>query len=132
MGKHFKLEETTFQPKPYQTPRIPIWVGGFWPARKPYRRAAKYDGTYPERNWPDKLTITDLKVIKSYITKHRKRKEPFDFCVGGETSTNKNEAVKLLEPWINAGATWWSENVNGWGGSLKEMRKRIKGGPPRL
>ena len=39
-GQYYQVQETTFLPTPVQTPRIPIWVGGFWPNRRPMRRAA--------------------------------------------------------------------------------------------
>ena len=39
-----KLEDYwggTFDPRPVQRPRIPIWAAARWPARKPVRRAAR-------------------------------------------------------------------------------------------
>src|SRR5262249_15676842 len=38
-GQHYRLREALFLPPPVQTPRIPIWVGGIWPTRAPFRRA---------------------------------------------------------------------------------------------
>ena len=32
-------QETTFLPPSYQRPRIPVWVGGWWPNRAPLRRS---------------------------------------------------------------------------------------------
>jgi alkanesulfonate monooxygenase SsuD/methylene tetrahydromethanopterin reductase-like flavin-dependent oxidoreductase (luciferase family) len=43
-GKHFHLRPVQFLPRPLQQPRIPIWVGGFWPHKPPMRRAARWDG----------------------------------------------------------------------------------------
>src|SRR3954452_12885045 len=37
----------TFLPGPLQVPRIPIWAGARWPARRPVRRAARLDGLFP-------------------------------------------------------------------------------------
>jgi hypothetical protein len=67
-----------------------------------------------------------------YISKHRDTPEVYDFVAGGETPADPEDGVKIIKPWIKAGATWWSENINGWRGSLKEMRERIRAGPPRL
>ena len=36
-----------FEPVPVQQPRIPVWVAGRWPNRRPLRRAARWDGMFP-------------------------------------------------------------------------------------
>jgi alkanesulfonate monooxygenase SsuD/methylene tetrahydromethanopterin reductase-like flavin-dependent oxidoreductase (luciferase family) len=128
-GRHYQLEEMTFTPKPVQ-PRIPIWVAGFWPNRRPFRRAARFDGVYPTRDWPDSLTVDDLRSILSYIAEHRESKEPFDVVVVGQTPNKPEEGAETVKQWRAAGATWWSEDINGWRGALEEMRERIRSGPP--
>jgi len=130
-GKHYTLEEVTFTPKPFR-PRIPVWVTGFWPNRRPFRRAARYDGVYPTRDWPDSLTVNDLKNILDYIEGHRRSTEPFDVVVGGQTPSRHEDGEEIVERWRSAGATWWSEDINGWRGPLDEMRERIHMGPPRV
>ena len=40
-GQHYHVEDVTFLPTPIQRPRIPIWVAGNWPHKKPFRRAAQ-------------------------------------------------------------------------------------------
>jgi len=32
-------------------------------------------------------------------------------------------------PWIEAEATWRSDNINTWRGSIEEMRERVEMGP---
>ena len=32
---------------PVQQPRVPLWVAGRWPNRRPFRRAARWDGVFP-------------------------------------------------------------------------------------
>jgi alkanesulfonate monooxygenase SsuD/methylene tetrahydromethanopterin reductase-like flavin-dependent oxidoreductase (luciferase family) len=44
IGKHYQVSEVTMLPVPLQQPRIPIWVGGFWPRQRPAFRAARWDG----------------------------------------------------------------------------------------
>jgi alkanesulfonate monooxygenase SsuD/methylene tetrahydromethanopterin reductase-like flavin-dependent oxidoreductase (luciferase family) len=44
-GRHFRIEEVTFEPVPVQRPRIPIWIGGGYPNPRPTRRAAQWDGS---------------------------------------------------------------------------------------
>ena len=131
-GKHYTLEEVEFKPRPLQSPRIPIWVGGFWPSRPPMRRAARFDGVYPARNWPDALTPEDLRDILRYIGRHRTSTGPFDAVASGQTPGDPEAGAGIVEPWRLAGATWWSEDVNGWRGSPDEMRARVRAGPPRL
>ncbi|MFQ5945283.1 MAG: LLM class F420-dependent oxidoreductase [Anaerolineae bacterium] len=45
-GRHYRFDEIGFSPKPYQKPRIPIWVGG--EGVRAQRRAAAYgDAWFP-------------------------------------------------------------------------------------
>ena len=46
-GNHFIADKVTVLPRPYQQPRIPLWFAARGGARKPVRRAARYDGLYP-------------------------------------------------------------------------------------
>src|SRR4051794_35035747 len=43
-GKHYAVTEALFAPAPVQRPRVPIWVAGRWPSRRPFDRAARWDG----------------------------------------------------------------------------------------
>ena len=46
-GRHYHVEDVTLLPRPVQRPRVPVWIGGFWPHRPPMRRAARWDGAVP-------------------------------------------------------------------------------------
>ncbi|MGH3827284.1 MAG: LLM class flavin-dependent oxidoreductase, partial [Pseudonocardiaceae bacterium] len=46
-GQHLQVNDAVMRPMPAQRPRIPIWVGGAWPHRGPFRRAARWDGMMP-------------------------------------------------------------------------------------
>jgi len=46
-GDHVVVDDVTFLPTPVQRPRVPVWVGGRWPAKPPIRRAARWDGAAP-------------------------------------------------------------------------------------
>src|SRR5205807_3101135 len=48
-GQHIIVNDVAFAPVPVQRPRVPIWVGGNWPAKRPMRRAARWDGAVPIR-----------------------------------------------------------------------------------
>lgn len=45
-GEHYTVSCDGFG-RPVREPRIPIWVGGTWPSKKPIRRAARWDGVFP-------------------------------------------------------------------------------------
>ena len=46
-GQYYHIEQAQFLPAPVQQPRIPIWVAGFWPNKRPFRRMAGWDGMFP-------------------------------------------------------------------------------------
>ena len=45
-GRELSVRGAQFLPTPLQTPRIPIWIAGYWPQRAPLRRAARWDGLF--------------------------------------------------------------------------------------
>jgi hypothetical protein len=85
-----------FEPRPVQTPRIPIWVAARWPHRRPVRRAARWDGIFPiELPGPEALG-----GLASEIAKERGDDQtPFEPIVDLEPGLDP-------EPWRQAGATW--------------------------
>lgn len=132
-GEYYQMNEVTFLPKPVQSPRIPIWIACFWPNKKPLRRAAHYDGVVPGvADWTKTLTPDNVRQIVTYIAKHRTNHGSFDVMIGGQTPSDSEEGAKMVQPYVEAGATWWSEELTGWRGSLKEMQERIRHGPPRV
>src|SRR6185437_7010030 len=83
-GEHYQLQEMKFLPRPVQTPRIPIWVGGWWPNKPPMRRAARWDGVVASR-WGAPFTPDDLRDVLAYIARHRGATTPFDVVASGDT-----------------------------------------------
>jgi hypothetical protein len=49
-GEFFTVSEGRLPVVPVQQPRIPIVMGCWWPHKKPFRRAARWDGIMPV--WP--------------------------------------------------------------------------------
>ncbi|MDX1622094.1 MAG: LLM class flavin-dependent oxidoreductase [Nitriliruptorales bacterium] len=49
-GEHFTLREAKLQTLPVQQPRIPVLTACWWPAKRPLRRGARWDGIMPY--WP--------------------------------------------------------------------------------
>ena len=46
-GEHHRVAGAHFLPRAIQQPRVPLWVAGRWPNRRPFRRAAQWDGVFP-------------------------------------------------------------------------------------
>lgn len=129
-GQHYQVRNVKFLPKPLQSPRIPIWVAGYWPNRRPFRRAAQWDGVLPGKVNEEHLTPEDLREIMAYVQAHRSTAGHFDVGVYGFTPSNPEKAAKVVRPWMEAGATWWREGIGDWRGSLKTVLARIRSGPP--
>ncbi|UCD96864.1 MAG: LLM class flavin-dependent oxidoreductase [Candidatus Bathyarchaeota archaeon] len=131
VGENYSLRDVTFKPKPLQAPRIPIWAACFWPNKKPLRRAAQLDGVVPiTEDWTKKVTPNDVMQIRTYISEHRSCTAPYDIVIGGETPADKANGREIIQPYAEAGASWWSENINSWRGPPDEMKEKISHGPP--
>jgi alkanesulfonate monooxygenase SsuD/methylene tetrahydromethanopterin reductase-like flavin-dependent oxidoreductase (luciferase family) len=46
-GEHFLADSVVALPRPFQQPRIPLWFAARGGARKPVRRASRFDGLFP-------------------------------------------------------------------------------------
>jgi alkanesulfonate monooxygenase SsuD/methylene tetrahydromethanopterin reductase-like flavin-dependent oxidoreductase (luciferase family) len=87
-GGYYRVQEVTFRPPPVQRPRIPIWVGGWWPRRGPMRRAAHWDGAFPGKldgEGVGMLSPEEVRAIAAYIGAHRAGDGPFDLVIAGTT-----------------------------------------------
>jgi alkanesulfonate monooxygenase SsuD/methylene tetrahydromethanopterin reductase-like flavin-dependent oxidoreductase (luciferase family) len=130
-GKHYQLSNARFLPAPVQHPRIPIWVAGVWPNKKPFRRAAQWDGICPIGR-DHELTPQDFQDIVAYSKLHRTSEAPLELIASGHTTgLDKEKDRAMLEPFAEAGVTWWQEAFD-WSHSLDQVRARIHQGPPRL
>lgn len=62
-GTHYSIDSKPFLPKPVQAPRIPVWLGARWrdplpdPLPRPLRRAAAWDGLFPDGVDPDGIAL---------------------------------------------------------------------------
>ncbi len=133
-GKHYQLDKVTFKPVPVQKPRIPVWVGGFWPNKAPFRRAAKWDGVIPLNKHGIWIKPLDLEEMLAYIYSQRTAKTPFDaVIIGARATLGKNVATirKSLQQLEEAGATWWLQALYLERNSVELLRTAIRQGPPR-
>jgi alkanesulfonate monooxygenase SsuD/methylene tetrahydromethanopterin reductase-like flavin-dependent oxidoreductase (luciferase family) len=112
-GRHYRAEEATLLPRPVQQPRIPIWVGGTWPRKPSFRRAARWDGVFPG-GLNGNLTLDEIREM-----------------VGGDAPfDNPARARDILADYAAAGVTWWIEGIGEWRGDVDAMARFIQGGPP--
>lgn len=134
-GKHFRIaKKTAFLPPSKQKPRIPIWVGGFWPRKRPFRRAAKWDGVLPlHLGHPIRPEPRHLHDILAYIKEHRNSTAPFDVAIiGWNTGKEQSKNLKKIGPYVEEGLTWWLESLYTKRDSTRDMRARIRMGPPKI
>jgi alkanesulfonate monooxygenase SsuD/methylene tetrahydromethanopterin reductase-like flavin-dependent oxidoreductase (luciferase family) len=130
-GAHLHVRATQFLPTPVQRPRIPIWVAGTWPARPPFRRAARWDGVFPQGLDADgqmvPLEPDGYRDLLAYVARRRGGLDEFDVVASGIA----NGDGRVVEPFAEAGATWWFESDEGFPGWQERVLERIRSGPPR-
>jgi len=137
-GRHFRIASMTMRPRPVQQPRIPIWIAAAWPRRRSMARAVRWDGILPQihdangANVP--YTPERIREIVEWIGRERAQAGldgPFDVVVDGQTpADDAAAAAATIGPWIDAGATWWTE-VDWQTATVESIRQRIEAGPPR-
>ncbi len=130
-GAHYEITEARLTPAPAQRPRIPIWVAGMWPRKRPFQRALRWDGYAPERADGAPLTPEDVREMSRSASEQRGSDQPLDIRVSGSTrDETADEARRRLTGLAEAGVTWWDENLPRSGMTLEEARERIRSGPP--
>jgi probable F420-dependent oxidoreductase len=142
-GQYYHIENARFLPKPLQQPRIPIWVGGNWPNKAPFRRAAKWDGVFPLFSvWDNEQQLAQMDEMVHYLNKHRKPAQPMDIISMGVTpDAESKEGIDWVEQRAALGATWWLECLTPdrageedyeaeW--PVDALRERVLQGPPHL
>lgn len=141
-GEHVVVDDVTFQPVPVQRPRVPIWVGGVWPAKPPMRRAARWDGAVPisastkvgagdeQAPLPEAAFVREVSAfLRDCRAEAGLDNEQFDLLISGASSPET--AAEIVGPIAAAGATWWQECS--WGDQLERAKPvfdRVEAGPP--
>ena len=136
-GEHYRFGAMTFQPRPIQRPRIPVWVVGAWPHARSMQRAARWDGIFVQAQGPDGGPATGPEVLPPIVDWLRQerpaelRDQPFEIVVDGVTPADDPEAAAAIaRAHETAGATWWIESD--WSSTgVDALRRRIAAGPPR-
>jgi alkanesulfonate monooxygenase SsuD/methylene tetrahydromethanopterin reductase-like flavin-dependent oxidoreductase (luciferase family) len=140
-GRYYHIKGAQFLPKPIQSPRIPIWVGGFWPHKAPFRRAAGWDGVFPLfQTETENLELAQLADAIGYVADQRTDQQPIDIvCTGFTPGDNPAEAGEIIGRRREQGMTWWLECIapfrfgvgfdDPW--PVDKLRERILQGPPK-
>jgi len=133
-GKYYDINNVCFLPKPVQTPRIPIILGCSWPTKKPFIRAAKFDGAMPiHRNFPQDLTPEELREIIQLIKNERSTDDRFEIFHSGTGFFTPDQHKNIIRAYADLGITWWLEHVNTlMQPSVDAMMELVKRGPPRI
>lgn len=141
-GKYYQVKDTLFLPEPLQKPRIPIWVAGIWPNRKPFRRAAQWDGMFPLFPGAEDDTLHQLKTLVDYINERRDTSKPFDILFRGFPLPvdDPTQSAEIIKPYEELGVTWWQLSISpvSYGKEIKgdwplqEMHNTILQGPPKF
>jgi hypothetical protein len=155
-GEHYHMDEMVFLPRPFQSPRIPVWVVGAWPRKTSMQRVLRWDGVLPVKynadgqsladdgnNRAGGMTPTDIREMKAYIDVQRSQTgtesgaHPYDIVVGGGTlGADSAQEADIIRSYADAGVTWWLVSI--WKtffaapGDMQALRARIKHGPPQL
>lgn len=125
-GVHYQLEERTFLPTPVQKPRVPIWVAATWPNKRPFRRAARWDGVFPLKVGPTgfvDMSYDDIADMMTYVRAHRTAESPFEFIAGNNDAPNRS-----LDDLGDLGVTWLFYNL--WD-IEPDSTAKVHGGPWR-
>lgn len=130
-GTHYQAKAQTFAAQGSH-PKIPIWLAGTWPNRKPFRRAARYDGVMAiSQDFGQTLSTDDVREIAELIVAHRDTDQPFEIGCGLSTSDDAQADIARVQAYSEAGATWWIDSVFPATEPLASARARIRRGPPR-
>jgi alkanesulfonate monooxygenase SsuD/methylene tetrahydromethanopterin reductase-like flavin-dependent oxidoreductase (luciferase family) len=123
-GDHFDVD-TTMRPPPVQQPRPPVWVAGMWPNRRPFERAAQWDGVFA-MSVPNGLPRPDeVAALVACVREHREVTASFDVVVPLHWEHTAAE-------YADAGATWLMQGWDAEPGWPDLLREQIVKGPPSV
>ena len=137
-GHQITVEDVVFLPVPVQRPRVPVWVGGFWPNKAPMRRAARWDGAIPvmagleAARPPEASEVRDLVgFVRGCRAENGLAGRPFDIVIGGMSPAGPAAGRDLVGPLADLGITWWGERMP-WKDleRTEPILRRIEQGPP--
>jgi alkanesulfonate monooxygenase SsuD/methylene tetrahydromethanopterin reductase-like flavin-dependent oxidoreductase (luciferase family) len=136
-GEHVTVTGVTMLPPPLQQPRIPIWCGGRWPNKAPFRRAARWDGVMPTHTGyglGETMPPAELAAVMRYISEHREDgAPPLAVALEGRTDgAAADRGGRHVGAYREAGLTWWVEALGWWRSDPAGAMARIRQGPSLL
>ena len=132
-GVHYEVTEARLTPPPVQRPRVPIWIAGTWPRKRPFQRSLRWDGYAPVGKAGSLLWPKDVREMREAASGQREVDEPFEIRITGSTNgEDPDDARQKVARFAEAGATWWDETLSPSGMSLEEARERVRLGPPNV
>jgi alkanesulfonate monooxygenase SsuD/methylene tetrahydromethanopterin reductase-like flavin-dependent oxidoreductase (luciferase family) len=147
-GEHWSARpvEEIVPPPPAQRPHPPVWcVGALVPGRSRQRsleRAARWQGVLPAlaagQDGHSGLTVPALREVVDRVAALRAdaglSMEGYDVVVEGDSHGGFGAVRPPVEPWAEAGATWWVESwwdLPDSSDGRAELRRRLELGPRR-
>ena len=122
-------------PPPVQAGGPPLLAGSLGP--KSMARAARWDGLVIQGSTAlglgGEVTADHLREAVAWTSVRRTaegRTGPYEVIAQGVTPADPEAARAIVEPWADAGATWWVE-ADWTNGSVEATRARILAGPPK-
>ena len=81
------------------------------------------------------ISPDDVGEMIKWLDANGGRRPGFDVIVEGETPPDQLRAAEIVRPWREAGCTWWLdarwELPHDSPERLREVRERLRAGPPR-
>ena len=127
-GKHYQIDEVQFTP----ATDIPIWVGGQWPNKKPFKRASRYQGAFPISVEERLLSADEIRGMMAYIRKQNPHLSDDFELVLALYSFDEPEKNEYIKAYVEEGLSWYLEMLHPWRGDLDELKHIVKRGPPQL
>ncbi len=120
-GRHFTVRDTQFLPTPLQRPRIPVWVAGQWPRKKPVTRAARWDGFVPVKADASPTSPEDVAEMARQLDVANR--PGYDLAISNGKRPGSDFA--------GTGATWCLDGPFEGPFDIKQVRAWINRGPRR-
>ena len=132
-GDLYEVRGAAVGPRPDQSPRPPIWLGGMRPGA--LRKAAAWDGWIGiivsddgEQLAIDPDGVADrVAAIQTQRGALGRADGPFDVALFADSSLL---GPQTHQAFAEAGATWWLESVSPMRGSIDDLVAVVEAGPP--
>lgn len=124
-GRHYAIDDVQLAAE--DTPHVPIWIGGNWPRRAPFRALECAEGVFPvkpQRAAPffEPLTPDEVADVRRSLPDHVR-----ELVVWSRGATGPLTPAREDE-YDEAGATWWLEDT--WRIPTDEVLATIERGFP--